>query len=205
MIIENGHWSVYVHINQKNGKMYVGITSKTNPQERWRHGHGYNDTPHFKRAISKYGWDNFDHVVIGGNLTEEEACNMEKLLIRELDLLNDAYGYNISEGGNTGCRMTGERHPMYGRHHSEETKERIRQKKLGVSIIMPEEAKRKISNAMLGNKNGPRIKVRCIETGIVYESAAEAQRQTGADATSISRCMHGKAKQTHGLHWEIAA
>ena len=114
MIIENGAYTVYCHINKTNGKMYVGITSKKNPQERWRHGNGYADTPHFGAAIQKYGWNNFNHEIIASNLTEDEACNMERFLIKELNLLDDKYGYNISEGGNKGCRFKGERAPMYG-------------------------------------------------------------------------------------------
>ena len=53
MIIYNGLWTVYAYINKLNGKIYVGITSKKNPQERWRHGWGYSDTQHFFLVIKK--------------------------------------------------------------------------------------------------------------------------------------------------------
>lgn len=204
MIIENGCWTVYCHTNKINGKMYVGITSKKNSKERWRNGKGYADTPHFGAAIKKYGWDNFDHEIIAANLTEEEACNFEKLLIKQLNLLDDKYGYNISEGGNKGCLFRGERHPMYGRHHTAEANERNRQKHLGKHFNLSQEAKNKISSALKGNTNGKRTKVRCVETGRVYNSAAEAQRNTGADSSCIIKCVKGKLHKTHGLHWTAA-
>lgn len=202
MIIENGSWTVYCHTNKINGKMYVGITSKNNVQERWRKGRGYADTPHFNAAINKYGWNNFEHEIIATNLTEDEACNMERLLIKQLNLLNDKFGYNISEGGNRGCRFKGERAPMYGKHHTEESKQKNREKHLGIGHPHTLESKEKIRLACLGNKRGKRTKVKCIETGIIYESAAEADRQTKTDASAIIKCIKGKLHQSNGLHWE---
>ena len=204
MIIQNSSWTVYCHINKINNKIYAGITSKKNVQERWRNGKGYADTPHFYAAIKKYGWSNFEHEILASNLTEDEACNMERLLIKKLDLLNDKYGYNISEGGNKGCRFKGERAPMYGKHHSEESKQKNREKHLGIGHKMSEEAKEKIRKSATGNHRGKQTKVKCIETGVVYISAAEAERQTNTDSSAIIKCTKGKLHQTNRLHWELA-
>lgn len=204
MIINNGVWTVYCHTNKINGKMYVGITAKKNPNQRWRNGKGYADTPHFGAAINKYGWENYDHEIIASNLTEEEACNFEKWLIKELNLLDDKYGYNISEGGNKGCLFHGERHPMYGRHHTEASKQANREKHLGKTFKMSKEAKEKIRQSAMGNHRGFQRKVQCVETGVVYISAAEAGRDTGADASAIIKCIKGKMHKTNNLHW-IAA
>ena len=46
--------------------------------------------------------------------------------------------------------------------------------------------------------------VKCIDTGIVYQSAAEAFRQTGVNFKGISRVCTGKRKSYHGTHWEFA-
>ena len=201
MIIENGIWTVYCHINKINQKTYAGITSKKNPQERWRNGKGYSDTPHFGAAIKKYGWDNFDHEIIASGLTENEACYFERLLIKQLDLLDDRYGYNISEGGNRGCRFKGKRAPMYGKHHTEESKQKNREKHLGVGHSHTSETKEKLRLSAIGNNRGKCTKVKCVETGIVYKSAAEAQRQTDTDASAIIKCVKGKLHQTNNLHW----
>ena len=34
-------YSIYMHINKTNGKVYVGLTSMR-PEERWRDGKGYH-------------------------------------------------------------------------------------------------------------------------------------------------------------------
>ena len=44
--------------------------------------------------------------------------------------------------------------------------------------------------------------VRCIETGIIYASMSEANRQTGISYGSISNCCRGKRKTAGGYHWE---
>ena len=44
--------------------------------------------------------------------------------------------------------------------------------------------------------------VRCIETGEIYPSTMEAQRVTGINNASISRCCRGERKTAGNLHWE---
>ena len=97
-------WKVYVHTSP-SGKMYVGITSR-DVRQRWQNGRGYIKNDHFYRAIQKYGWNKFEHEVIAENLTKDEACEMEKKLIKELKSNDYHFGYNISsggEGGASGC------------------------------------------------------------------------------------------------------
>lgn len=43
--------------------------------------------------------------------------------------------------------------------------------------------------------------VLCIDTGIVYPSMCEAERQTGIHHQSISACCNGKRKSAGGYHW----
>ena len=45
--------------------------------------------------------------------------------------------------------------------------------------------------------------VRCIETGIIYPSCIEAERQTGIHNASISHCCNGRYKTAGGYHWEF--
>ena len=45
-------------------------------------------------------------------------------------------------------------------------------------------------------------KVRCIETGKIYYSLTEAERQTGIDRHRISRVCKGLQEMTIGTHWE---
>lgn len=120
-------WCVYAHISPSN-KYYIGITSQK-PNGRWRNGKGYKSNKYFTNAINKYGWDNFQHEIIANNLTEQEAKNFEKILISKLQSNNSKFGYNITAGGDGACGVSryGEDNPFYGKHHSEETKNIMRE------------------------------------------------------------------------------
>ena len=56
-----------------------------------------------------------------------------------------------------------------------------------------------------GAKNGKRSSkpVRCLETGIIYPNAYEAERQLGIDRANISHCCNGRYKTAGGYHWEF--
>lgn len=93
-------YSVYIHINRINRKKYIGI-SRNKPEYRWRKGEGYKRQPHFYSAIQKYGWDNFDHIVIEVD-SEEEMFKLEQEYIAYYQTTIPEKGYNISLGGETG-------------------------------------------------------------------------------------------------------
>lgn len=90
-------YSIYVHINKLNHKMYFGIT-KQNPKRRFRDGEGYKSCTKFYKAIQKYGWDNFEHIIIKTDMPKECAETLEKILIYKYDTINS--GYNLDGGGN---------------------------------------------------------------------------------------------------------
>ena len=130
-------------------KRYIGITSYKKVEYRWNNGKGYKNNIHFTNAINKYGWDNFEHIIIAKGLTEDEAKWLEIELIREWDSTNQDKGYNVTMGGegvngyhhteqwkqDMSKRMSGENHPMYGRtgelspsygrKHTEEEKQKM--------------------------------------------------------------------------------
>ena len=106
---------VYVHISP-NDKKYFGIT-KRYPTGRWKNGYGYASSPHFYNAILKYGWDNFQHIILVDNLSKEWACQLERDLIWKYQSNNPKYGYNVCDGGEG----------TNGYHHSESTKQKLRQ------------------------------------------------------------------------------
>jgi group I intron endonuclease len=49
-----------------------------------------------------------------------------------------------------------------------------------------------------------KTKVLCIETNIIYDSAKEAERQTGISSTSIGRVCNGKRKTAGNFTWKWA-
>lgn len=99
-------YTVYCHENKKNGKLYFGIT-KTSVSKRWSKGKGYKDQHLFGRAIEKYGWDGFEHIILFTGLTEYEAKQMEMDLIREFHTQDPLRGYNITDGGDSVPIMKG--------------------------------------------------------------------------------------------------
>lgn len=72
-------------------------------------------------------------------------------------------------------KMTGENHPFFGKHHTEETRKK------------------------LSETNSE--KVICIETGQVFDSMIEAGEIMGVFPTSISAVCRGKNKTSGGFHW----
>lgn len=159
-VIESGSYCVYVHTSP-SGKKYVGQTG-TEPEKRWgKNGANYLKKkngnylhPAFAHAIVKYGWENIEHEIVSSNLTREEACNFEKLLIEKLGTKNRKYGYNLKDGGYGGGgfsedtlkkmsesrkgkkqseetirkrfeNLRGENHPNYGKPLSEEYRQKV--------------------------------------------------------------------------------
>jgi len=215
-------YTVYLHKNKINNKIYIGITSQM-PEQRWgSNGRNYKSSPHFYSAIQKYGWDNFEHKILFTNLTKEEACLKEQELIKKYNSTNRAYGYNSTSGGEIFSM-------------NEETKTKISNaligNKNGLGHICSEEKKKKISDAQKDRKftnehkqklsiasqnrhvpcseekkkklsqNYPnRKRVYCQEFNIVYESVQECSRQLGIPATNISKLCNGRGKTLKGYH-----
>lgn len=88
------NWIVYLLISPSK-KVYVGITSKE-PHRRWSYGNNYSIKSIIRKAIDKYGWDNFKHIVFC-KTTESKAKLLEKTLIGYYKRHNRSY--NITDGG----------------------------------------------------------------------------------------------------------
>ena len=145
-------YCVYKHTSP-NGKVYIGITHRK-PESRWgRDGCGYKNNQYFWRAIQKYGWNNFKHEILYKDLNKNDACQKEKELISIYDSTNPERGYNISLGGEgtEGIKRYGEENPFFGKHHSEEAKNKIRAAHLGHKDS--DETRQKKSAATKGENN----------------------------------------------------
>lgn len=215
-------YTVYQHINKINKKVYIGITSQV-PEDRWGHnGINYKSSPHFYNAILKYGWDNFEHIILFTDLTRKEACLKEQQLIKLYNSMDRNFGYNSTSGGENfvmneetkqkiSQALKGNKNNL---NHacSEETKRKISEAQKGRKLT--EEHKQKLSEAAkkrhtpcsqktkeLLSKNYPnKRKVYCEELDIVFESVRECARQIGADASAVSATCRGKCKTVKGYH-----
>ena len=62
----------------------------------------------------------------------------------------------------------------------------------------------KISSGCSSESAPGKKKCRCIETGELFESIAEAARQKGLHRANISGCLCGTQLSCGGYHWEYA-
>lgn len=222
---KQNNYTVYIHINKINGKIYVGLTCQK-PTNRWgKNGQNYKNK-YFKNSIQKYGWDNFEHEIIASNLSENEAKNFEILLIEKLDTTNRLYGYNISKGGDTGNGLSGINHPLYnvhkfgknsphyGKKHSQINKDKMSEAhKLLTGELNhfygkhhSDETKEKISNKNkgkhVGKENIMAKPVICLETGIIYDTIKLAADENNTyDSNIVSSCRM-KRNKAGGMHWQ---
>lgn len=190
-------YKLYVHISPSR-KRYYGITCKDKVEQRWgSDGRRYNAQPYFWNAIKKYGWDNFIHEILFDNLTEYEACILEQCYIALYDTTNREKGYNCAIGGtdhlhtketkqNLSEIMLGENNPMYGKHHSDEAKEKMRQKKKDI---------------YLGSKNPNARKIKCVELNKVFDTVEDALSFINRTRPSLWDAMKRGGK-CGGYHWE---
>ena len=202
MEIYNGTYCVYMHINETNGKKYIGITKNgDDPNKRWKNGFGYRKNKYFWRAICKYWWDGFEHYILYDNLTEEEAKKYEKWLIYLGDFTNPEYGYNITKGGEGSA----------GYHPSDETRKKMSEARKGRKNT--DEQKRKNSEwhknnplpGMFKKGQDPWNKginpVICLDTEEIFSGAHEAEVKTGIPNANITAVCKGKRKTAGGYHW----
>lgn len=233
----SNNYTIYIHKNKINNKVYIGQT-KQNPQKRWDNGRGYETSSRFYNAILKYGWDNFEHLILYTGLSEKEAEEKEKELIAKYNSTNEKFGYNIQPGGKStkhseetkrkigaanaislkGKKLSpercalisemfmGENNPFYGKHHTDETKEKISSSRKGkcVGEQHPMYGKKHTEEALLKiskNRTGKGGKaVICINTGEIFDCIMDAARWCGlANGSSISQACRGNQK-TAGIH-----
>ncbi len=96
----NKQFLVYKLTNTINGKVYIGITARSEP-ERWsehkkRAKEGVRNSRLYA-AIRKYGPDAFSREVIATASTEEELRELERRYIQEFNTYEA--GYNSNLGG----------------------------------------------------------------------------------------------------------
>lgn len=204
--MEEKRWKVYVHTNKTNGKKYVGITSRENPNHRWQNGTGYHENSHFRAAIKKYGWDNFEHEILYTGLTAEEAKAIERKLIKEWNTQDRNFGYNMTSGGDG----TPDYHPSEetrrklseARRKENLSEETLRRRSEGLrGRAFSEEHKRKIGE---GNSKAIDMLSKAGEFLKRFSSAKEAEDELNINHSHISQCCNGIRQTTGGYKWRFA-
>ena len=139
--------TIYKITNNISNKIYIGYTSKT-VEHRFKQHCADNRKTILHDAIRGYGPDNFSVEAIYQSHDGEHTKNMEKIFIKEYDSIKN--GYNMTEGG-YGNPCFGNLNGMYGKKHSESTREKIRKKAIGRKMVFTETAKLKKVKIALEN------------------------------------------------------
>ena len=209
-------WYIYCH-TAPNGKRYIGQT-RTQPEKRWQNGRGYSTQQYFKRAIDKYGWDSFKHVVLCSVSKKEYADFLEQWFIEKYDTCNPEHGYNTAKGGagplgvlwdderkrRHSKAISGEGNPMYGRRHSAEARTRISERLCGRKLSSEE---REFRTGILLESNKRRqtpIRQLDLEGNLiaVYPGMGDLERKTGYNHGNICMVCRGLRQTAYGFKWE---
>ena len=183
-----------------------------------RNNDKYNE--HLYSSIEKYGLEAFEVIEefdIAYN--EEELNKLEYMYIEIYQTRNSKYGYNYRFGGNNGRHSEGskkkmsEAHkgdnsywygkrgketPMYGKHHSEETKKKIKESMKGKN--------KGEKNYWYGKARGsnPNAKiVYCEELNDIRFSAKDWAEELNICYDSILKCCRGVTKSAGGYHFKF--
>ena len=201
---------VYLHRNKINGKCYVGQTH-LKPSERWgSKGQGYKKQEYFYNAILKYGWDNFEHIILEDNI--------EKDLIDEREQYWGEYYNSLAPNGYNlylGSYFKRQNSISLNKQRSEITKQNWENEEYRNKVIegrkqmwkdASEECKQKMLSNLDRTGKGAKAKskkVLCIELNKIFQSLREAERETGINHCNISQVCTGKRKTAGAYHWRF--
>ena len=197
---ENFKNCVYMWRNKVNGKLYVGIARDFRKRTREHRNVSFNknckdyDLP-LHRSIRKRGIENYEICILEKNLNHDEMRDKEDFYIEKYDTLKkNEKGYNIATSGGSNNPLAGktpeekreigkkhsealkgENNPNYGKHLSEEQKQKISE-----------------NHADVSGKNNPRArKVVLLNTGEIFDYIKQASEKYGVDRNNIAECCKG--------------
>lgn len=187
---------VYQITNLVNGKFYIGVTKSGLQQRKLQHlraARGRKQNFPIYLAIRKYGEDAFAFTALCECETYEEA------LVREIELIAEMRPpYNATDGGQGLCYWT-------GKVRDAETNRKISITKTGVSRgHTPPHALEIFKENMRRAARARRKKVRCINDGLIFDSAREASKHYGFHSTTVAAVANKSRQAVYGLRFEYA-
>ena len=219
---------IYLIINSINNKIYVGQTTISFEKRYFNDLSSNTHNSHLKRAIEKYGIENFNIIEeFQICYSKEELDNAEKLLIALYRTNENEFGYNktigggLSKGAGSGryrkviCTTTGK--IFNGTRQCARvmnlTQNEVSKCCRGGAIhhkgfqFMYLDEYIKVGNIrdetkIIGqSKRKLDTRIICLNTNTIYKGARECSRELGLDHASIIRCCKGKQKSTKGMQF----
>lgn len=162
---------IYITVNKLNNKKYIG-KCQYGRKNNWQNYLGSG--VYLKRAIEKYGKENFFRIIIDEANSEEELRDIEEYYIDMFDAVNSKDFYNLSPHSIGGDIFS---------HHPE--KERIRGLRIkqmsgsGNHQYGKEKTAKMIESVRKANSKKIEI------DGVVYSSGVEASKALNINTTTI--------------------
>lgn len=214
-------YCVYLHKNKINNKTYIGITFRK-PKDRWLNGNGYKRQPKFFNAILKYGWDNFEHIILEEDIpSEEEALKRETYYIKKYNSVENGYNVNV-EGQKSspycfkGIKIYCIENQTYYDSIAEAARQLnfsnpgdiekvIRGERNGchnLHFLKAEDVNIENIKRALQKQTGRFRKIYCLENKQIYNSLQEAANFCQRSPQSVMLNCQGKRKSCGGYHFQ---
>lgn len=185
---------IYAHINKINGKSYIGQTYST--KNRWSgNGEQYRGCTKFYNAIKKYGWDNFQHIILEYT-TPELADKREQYYIKKFNSIEN--GYNLTTGGNSGRRLSPE-----ARQAKKDWYKTHKNPNLGTKRTLEQCLMQSIRQREYYKTHVSKLKGRCGELSSSWgrKHSEETKRKMSEKAKGKKNSMYGVPSPFKGKHF----
>lgn len=216
-------WIIYMY-RFPNGKKYIGATCRTLATRQGKDWSRYKPFEELWEAIQTFGIKSIEQTILfEGVISGDEAKALERAYIAQYDVTNPEKGYNVGPGGEgLGDRVLSEAHKAAlreqmaeqghknkGRIVTDETREKMRQAKIGKTrgpMSAETKAKISVSNSRENMSEETRVrrskakqkKVLAVnaQTGerLVFDCGESAAAHFGVQASAVSRWIKGTRK-----------